>query len=102
MLRGYSTTRLRDLHAESVAGASPRILDVRQPIEWRDHGIIAGSRTIFVADLPKRLEGLRGAEEITVVCRSGQRAAIAASILDGAGIPVRLVVEGGAQDWPTT
>ena len=98
-LRSYSTTRLRDLRAESVAGASPRILDVRQPIEWRDHGIIAGSRTIFVADLPKRLEGLRGSEEITVLCKSGQRAAIAASILDGAGIPVRLVTEGGAPDW---
>jgi rhodanese-related sulfurtransferase len=33
-----------------------------------------------------------------VLCRSGSRASIAASMLDGAGFDVRLVAAGGAQD----
>jgi hypothetical protein len=37
---------------------------------------------------------------VTVFCRSGHRAAIAASILDGAGRDVRLVSVGGASKWP--
>ena len=101
-VRSYPTTRLRDLEAEVVAGKQPRILDVRQPVEWRETGIVPGSSTIFVADLPKRLEPLRGTSAVTVVCKSGQRSAIAASILDGAGIPVRLVAEGGVPDWSVT
>ena len=98
-VRSYSTTRLSDVEAEVAGGATPLILDVRQPVEWRDHGIVPASTTIFVVDLPKRLEPLHGSSQITVLCKSGQRAAIAASILDGAGIPVRLVAEGGAPDW---
>ena len=57
------------------------------------------ARTIFVADLPGRLSELPTDHEITVLCKAGSRATIAASILDGAGVPVRLVASGGATGW---
>jgi len=98
-LSSYGTTTMPALAAEATSGTTARLLDVRQPIEWRDDGVIASSETIFVADLPGRLEELRDAGEVTVLCRTGQRAAIAASILDGAGISVRLVAEDGAVGW---
>ena len=97
-LRAYPTLGIQDLRDELAAGGRPHVLDVRQPVEWRE-GILPGSDTTFVADLPGRLGELVPGEELTVVCKSGQRSAIAASILDGAGIPVRLVAEGGVPNW---
>jgi glyoxylase-like metal-dependent hydrolase (beta-lactamase superfamily II)/rhodanese-related sulfurtransferase len=97
-VRSYRTLGIKDLRAEIAAGERPHVLDVRQPVEWRD-GLVPGSDTTFVVDLPGRLAELVPGEELTVICKSGQRSAIAASILDGAGIPVRLVAEGGVPNW---
>ena len=98
-VRDYATTSIAAVLGEVESGARPDILDVRQSGEWRDDGILPGSRTIFVADLPGELGSLPRDREITVVCKAGSRAAIAASILDAAGIPVRLVSIGGATGW---
>ena len=38
---------------------------------------------------------------MTVFCRTGHRASMAASILEAAGAEVRLVAKGGAKDWPS-
>jgi hydroxyacylglutathione hydrolase len=85
--------------ATAAAAPSRTILDVRQPVEWRDEGAIPGARRIFVADLPARLAEVPAGERITVLCKSGSRAAIAASLLDAAGRDVRLVAQGGATSW---
>ncbi len=98
-VRSYPTTRIEHVLEEFAAGTRPDILDVRQAVEWRTDGVIPGSRTIFVADLPAHLTELPRDHEITVVCKAGSRASIAASILDAAGIPVRLVASGGATGW---
>ena len=96
----YETTTMREVHDERDAGAGEGILlDVRQPNEWAE-GIVPGSETIFVADLPKRLDELPAGEPVTVFCRSGHRASMAASILEAAGANVRLVAKGGAGSWP--
>ena len=98
-VRSYPTTTIEALFEEVERGGRPDILDVRQAGEWRDNGIIPGSRTTFVADLPSRLGEVPRDHEITVLCKGGSRAAIAASILDASGIPVRLVANGGATGW---
>jgi rhodanese-related sulfurtransferase len=91
----YPTTTMAEVEREIARGNAPRLLDVRQPFEWRDEGTVAGSTTIFVADLADRLGELDG-DAYTVLCKSGQRAAMAASLLDEAGTGVRLVARGGA------
>jgi rhodanese-related sulfurtransferase len=97
----YATTTMGALGAEHAAGTTDGVLlDVRQPIEWQDEGVVPGSRQIFVADLADRVGELPGGEPITVFCRSGHRAAMAASILENAGREVRLVAQGGAGTWP--
>jgi glyoxylase-like metal-dependent hydrolase (beta-lactamase superfamily II)/rhodanese-related sulfurtransferase len=97
----YATTSMRDLGAEHLAGATDGILlDVRQPIEWQQDGVVPGAERIFVADLPARLAELPAGEQVTVFCKSGSRAAIAASVLDRAGVDVRVVTKGGASRWP--
>jgi len=83
--------------AEDAGTPPPRVLDVRQELEWA-WGVLPGSTTVFVADLPGRLPELGGTEPAWVICSNGHRAAIAASMLDGAGIPVRLVGSGGVSE----
>jgi rhodanese-related sulfurtransferase len=97
----YATSTWREMAAVAAQGGSAEapILDVRQPHEWAE-GAIPGSRLIFVADLPHQLGSLDREREWLVACRTGVRAAIAASLLDAAGIMVRPVVDGGIPSLP--
>jgi len=98
----YPVATAREVAAAHARGEIGELLDVRQPNEWRDEGTVPGARQIFVADLPGRLAEMPRDREVTVFCKSGARAAIAASLLDGAGISVRLVATGGADAWQGT
>jgi glyoxylase-like metal-dependent hydrolase (beta-lactamase superfamily II)/rhodanese-related sulfurtransferase len=75
-------------------GEAGRVLDVRQPTEW-EAGRLEGSRHLFVADVPDRLDELDRSVPTTVACASGYRSAMAASVLHRAGVPVRLVARSG-------
>ncbi|WP_405922340.1 MBL fold metallo-hydrolase [Streptomyces sp. NBC_00122] len=68
--------------------AGKRVLDVRPE---RPEGGIPGTLAVPLAETPR-------GREIWTVCGSGRRAAIAASPLDRAGIPVTAVTRGGVQD----
>jgi glyoxylase-like metal-dependent hydrolase (beta-lactamase superfamily II)/rhodanese-related sulfurtransferase len=98
----YETTTMRAMHADQAqtGGEGRVLLDVRQPIEWERDGVVPGAERIFVADLPARLAELPAGAPVTVFCKSGSRAAIAASVLDGAGVDVRVVADGGVARWP--
>ena len=74
------------------------VLDVRQPFEV-EQGRIPGSTHVFVGDLAANLPHPRPGREVWTVCASGRRAAIAASLLDRAGIPVTAVTSGGVPDY---
>lgn len=97
---GYGTTTMEAVHAAREAGTdSGVLLDVRQANEWAD-GVVDGSELVFVADLPAQLDSLPRDEPVTVFCRTGHRASMAASILENAGREVVLVGKGGASSWP--
>jgi hydroxyacylglutathione hydrolase len=59
---------------------------------------VPGSIQLSIGDLADRLDTLPRDAPITVMCKSGSRASIAASMLDAAGFDVRLVAAGGAPD----
>jgi glyoxylase-like metal-dependent hydrolase (beta-lactamase superfamily II)/rhodanese-related sulfurtransferase len=96
--RAYPTAAVDDLCQAYLAGASLRVLDVRQQGEW-DSGHIPGSLHIHLGDLLGQLAELPRDREIWTACASGYRAAIAASLLDRAGVPVRLLGQGGIPEW---
>jgi rhodanese-related sulfurtransferase len=75
-----------------------RVLDVRQPTEWRT-GVVPGSTTIFLGDLPGRIGELDAETTWLVMCRSGMRAAIGGSLLEAAGLRAEVVGAGGVPDW---
>ncbi len=90
----YSTVEVDRLAAEVDEGTAGDVVDVRQPSEW-EAGHLHGSRHVFVGDLPDRLDEFDPNRITTVVCASGYRSAMAASLLDRAGVPVRLVPRHG-------
>lgn len=97
-LRSYRTGTVEELCDAMVRGDDLVVLDVRQQLEW-EWGTIPGSRKIFVADLPRQLGSLPRDRTCWVICSNGHRASIAASFLDRAHIPVRLVGVGSVAEW---
>lgn len=92
-LRSYPMASVADLCDAMASGDDLLVLDVRQELEWA-WGTIPGSRTLFVADLPGQLGTIPRDRTAWVICSNGHRAAIAASLLDRAEIPVRLIGAG--------
>ncbi len=97
----YPVTSARAIAGELASGSRPLLLDVRYPQEWRDDGTVPGAIELSIGDLASRLEVLPRDAPITVMCKTGSRASIAASMLDAAGFDVRLMAAGGAPDLAT-
>lgn len=83
--------------AERLASRSVRVVDVRQPSEWR-HGHIRGSQNLPLMQLKRRLETLPRDQTIVTVCASGHRSAAAARALVRAGYTVENL-KGGMHAW---
>jgi glyoxylase-like metal-dependent hydrolase (beta-lactamase superfamily II)/rhodanese-related sulfurtransferase len=94
----YDVVSAGDLCDAHERGERPVVLDVRQELEW-SWGTVPDSHLIFFADLPARLGEVPTDRPVWVICSNGHRAAIAASVLDRAGIPVRVVGNGGVGEW---
>lgn len=88
---------LADVRDALASPEPPLVLDVRQPAEW-ETGVIPGSILRFVADLADPVDWLPRDRAVWAICRSGHRAAIAASVLAGAGYAVTAVDGGGVED----
>jgi len=84
---------------ELMTGENVEVLDVREKDE-RDEGYIVGTRHMPYRIVRKFVDDLREEERpIVTICTTGNRATIAASVLQAAGIDARPVLGGGVQDW---
>ncbi len=96
-LRSYQVTDVDGLK-QALDAHDLRVLDVRQDLEWAD-GRVPGSIHIHVPEIRERVRELAGTSvPVYVICRTGHRASMAASVLDGAGVPT-VLVDGGFPDW---
>src|SRR3954451_2727074 len=94
--RAIERVDVAELHAR---GDAVQILDVRERGEW-DAGHTPGSAHAPYHDLREWPEALDAERAIAVICSSGQRAAVAASLLLRArATEVVHVVEGGVGTW---
>lgn len=66
--------------AHRVAAGACRALDVREPFEWA-RGVIPGALLISHAELAGRIDEIPAGRPICVICESGTRATMAASLL---------------------
>ena len=71
---------VQELHASLRRGEAPRILDVRTSGEWESEHIDSAAH-IPLPMLPRRLSELNKGLPLAVICGSGYRSSIAASLL---------------------
>ena len=79
-------------------GRGARVLDVRNEGEW-NAGHIAGAQHIMAGDLPKRVAEVPADTAVYVICGSGYRSSVAASVLRRAGLRDLVNVAGGMAAW---
>jgi rhodanese-related sulfurtransferase len=95
-LRSFATADVAAF-AEAVASGAP-VLDVRSPPEW-ELGTVPGSVHRHLPDLaeglPAELAGLPPGSEVWIGCTSGQRAAVAAGLLEERGLRPVVLAESG-------
>ena len=72
------------IDAATLDADASKVLDVRRPTEWEAFHI-AGAMNVPLARLGERLADLDRQAEVAVVCASGYRSMIAASVLERAG-----------------
>jgi glyoxylase-like metal-dependent hydrolase (beta-lactamase superfamily II)/rhodanese-related sulfurtransferase len=78
---------------------SLQVLDVREDSEWRA-GHIPDSLHVPYHDIRSLPDGMDPAQPVAVVCASGQRSAVAASLLKAHGAQAVIhVVDGGVPLW---
>jgi rhodanese-related sulfurtransferase/glyoxylase-like metal-dependent hydrolase (beta-lactamase superfamily II) len=88
-----------ELRARLEEGPAVQVLDVRERDEW-DSGHIAGAVHEPYHDIKAIPPGLDPSAEIAVICGSGQRSAVAASLLARHGARAVIhVADGGVPAW---
>jgi len=81
---GLPSGRLERVHVSRGVPAGWRVLDVRREPEWRSHRYESATH-VPLSQLPDRLGELDRAAAWVVVCASGYRSVIGASVLERAG-----------------
>lgn len=96
---GYEQAHLPQVSVRELREAPEAfVLDVRSPGEWAA-GHINGAVHIPAGDVAERADELPRDREIHVICGTGYRASIAASLLRRAGFPMVKNVVGGMGAW---
>ncbi len=93
----FESIDVDELYKRWSRHSSLLVVDVRRDDEW-DAGHIPDSLHLHLGDLPQHIDEVPRDQPIAVICHSGYRASIGASILAATGRPVTAVT-GGVADW---
>ena len=88
----------RELQRQLTGGNRPQVFDVRTDDEWRD-GHLPGALHIMGGYLPERIGDVPRDRPLVVMCGSGYRSTIAASVLERAGLSAVTNLTGGMKAW---
>jgi hydroxyacylglutathione hydrolase len=102
-LAGYETATMpqisvRELQHERETMPELQVLDVREPGEWNE-GHIPGSVHIPFYRVSASTGSLDRTRPVAVICGSGARSSLAASLLQRAGFDAVRNVTGGMSAW---
>jgi hydroxyacylglutathione hydrolase len=87
-----------ELHDHLRRDGELTVVDVRQPQEWRA-GHIDDAQHITGAELPARVDEVPSERPVAVICGSGYRSSVAASLLQQRGYRQVMNVLGGMSAW---
>ncbi|NLS77158.1 MAG: MBL fold metallo-hydrolase [Chloroflexi bacterium] len=104
---GYDSQSTQTVTVPQLCGlldhhGEPHILDVRKPAELAGGNHIPGAQHIPLSQLPGRLGEVPKDRPVYILCGSGFRAMVAASLLQRAGWENAVVVLGGMAAWNST
>ena len=94
----YGNTPALELK-DKLAKGIVRLLDVREPNEWREDNVVEGAELIHFPGLPEKAESLPRDKPWVVTCSVGNRASIACSILERTGFKNLSNALGGMTAW---
>jgi len=104
----YTNLDSKQLQAKLKEGGTP-LYDVRRPEEWRQTGVVPGSRTLTFVDASGRLvpgflekftASVQKNEPVIIICRTGSRTAYLARYLtEKLGYTKVYNVRYGITDW---
>jgi len=97
LVRGARVAR-EALARRLAAPNPPQVVDVRTNAEW-NAGHIEGALHLVLDDLTKDLARVPKNRELVVVCKSGYRSSIGASLLQAAGFERVTDLAGGMDAW---
>lgn len=98
--RSYQTASVQALDEALRAGSGAQLVDVREPSEWAQTGVIAEAKLISLGDLEKRApDELAKDKPVYVICRSGNRSRAGAETLLKLGYEEAYSVDGGITAW---
>lgn len=86
------------LKTRLAEGGKVLLLDVREPSEWAETGVIAGARTVSLGQL-EQADDLDPQGVWIAYCRSGRRSLQAAEVLARRGFRSVVSLRGGIQAW---
>lgn len=94
-LESYEVLSAKDLHKQLD---ETYVIDIRTQAEW-DNGHIESAHYLHGGLIPEKMDQIPKDQSIAIVCGSGFRASVAASLLKRAGYPKVANVFGGMQAW---
>lgn len=104
LIDGYNGVRNRveqvtvERAREASSAKNVQLIDVRRPTEYAG-GHAINSMSIPLNSLPRKFDQLDPALPTYVICQSGYRSSIAASLLENAGFASVFNVVGGTKAW---
>ena len=96
-LQSYATTTSAEV-AEQINNGDVTVLDVRGTSEWNE-GHLPYAQHIMLGYLPNRVAEVPTDKPVVVHCRTSNRSAIAASVLQAKGIANVIKMEDGYNGW---
>lgn len=96
-LEGLRTVKAAELAAMMDAAAA-RVIDVRGAAEW-NAGHLDGSTHLYLGDLEARMTDAPRDEPLVLLCQSGTRSSIGASLLRARGFTNVANLAGGVEAW---
>jgi glyoxylase-like metal-dependent hydrolase (beta-lactamase superfamily II)/rhodanese-related sulfurtransferase len=95
---GLDRAQLRQIKPDELRDAGYRVLDVRRKPEYA-MGHVPGAQHIPLDELPRRIDEVKRDGPLAVICASGYRSSIGASLLQREGHASVMNVVGGTSGW---
>lgn len=97
MTQAYTIKHPREI-ADQIINGEVTVVDVRAESEWEENRL-PNAQHIMLGYLPKRTDEVINGKPIVVMCRTGNRSGIAASLLQAQGAKEVINLAGGIVEW---